>query len=1092
MRLLKPSWVSHDGHPIFSVDIHPDGSRFATGGQGADTGRIVIWNMAPVMNEDDEKDENVPKLLCQMDNHLACVNCVRWSGSGKYLASGGDDKTIMIWQTGRYGTGSTVFGSGGKMVNIEQWRCISTLRGHSGDILDLAWSPHDVWLSTCSVDNSIVIWNALKWQEIIAILKGHTGLVKGVSWDPVGKYIASQADDKSLRVWRTHDWQQEAVITEPFSECGGTTHILRLSWSPDGQYLVSAHAMNNSGPTAQIVERDGWKTNKDFVGHRKAITCVRFNPNILSKINKENEKVHHFCCCAIGSRDRSLSVWLTCLKRPLVVIHDLFSNSVLDISWSQTGNQLIVCSWDGTVAYIDFGEEEIGKPISSEEKSFLHQRLYGKSLAMTNHSTATTVIENPEMLKLQEEQKKEMIQKENMANKTNSVIKENGVAKPSEQLSVNRQAVQIKGPIDKQIETRMPDGRRRITPLFIPPAPDVGDIPVPFNSRAPPTFSSSSESKSRIVIEKRDESSGPIINPPQKLSTSQSSPSTSTTTATTTTTTTVVVTVTGSTMTTKTTNQSTLTTPVITMAEVKVYITHFELETQSNFDDNDKYLVATFLDLCFKTSFLGLVQMQREKQKVLLEALKISCDESTSIDDDSSPLHLPTNHRHLQIQVTPIPQEAASTVVQSTNDKFIETERQQKEQSVLKPTSIPVTPVHVPVKRKIETGHTGPGRPPTEKKKPGRPPLSQVQQVSPDRDKVAKAPPQSIIGNNLHLPILKIEKSSTVQVSCGKSDHIATLELENDIPAGNGTSVHRLTFLNNGAHVWQTLLTSRGAAISGSKYLACIVCEDSTLSVFTTMGRRLYSPIILSSSPSRLACNDYFVMVITSRASVSVWDMQHLKVMVKDELLLPIMQGGPTDITICSTCLTVGGAPMITLSTGKSYIFSSEMSSWMLVSDSTDIIQHCSNHQSCMPVQDTSNSTLFPLASLQRQIHRSTKIACTLFRGNPNMQKLGTLSHLDTQLTSSLSLHSPKEYHFWLLTLVRYLTQEGLESRLRDICDMLLGPVIQTAKSAQWDPYILGMNKRDLLREILPVVGSNLRLQRLFTEYKDQLDMITS
>ncbi|XP_022235959.1 protein HIRA-like [Limulus polyphemus] len=101
MKLLKPSWVTHDGHPIFSVDIHPDGTRFATGGQGADAGRIVIWNMAPVTTEDDEKNENIPKMLSQMDNHLACVNCVRWSGNGKYLASGGDDKVLMIWQQGR-------------------------------------------------------------------------------------------------------------------------------------------------------------------------------------------------------------------------------------------------------------------------------------------------------------------------------------------------------------------------------------------------------------------------------------------------------------------------------------------------------------------------------------------------------------------------------------------------------------------------------------------------------------------------------------------------------------------------------------------------------------------------------------------------------------------------------------------------------------------------------------------------------------------------------------------------------------------------------------------------------------------------------
>lgn len=109
---------------------------------------------------------------------------------------------------------------------------------------------------------------------IVTILKGHTGLVKGVTWDPVGKYMASQSDDRSVRIWKTADWACQTTITEPFEECGGTTHILRLSWSPDGLYLVSAHAMNGGGPTAQIIEREGFKCDKDFVGHRKAVTCV--------------------------------------------------------------------------------------------------------------------------------------------------------------------------------------------------------------------------------------------------------------------------------------------------------------------------------------------------------------------------------------------------------------------------------------------------------------------------------------------------------------------------------------------------------------------------------------------------------------------------------------------------------------------------------------------------------------------------------------------------------------------------------------------------------------------------------------------------
>ncbi|KAK5610195.1 hypothetical protein CRENBAI_009545 [Crenichthys baileyi] len=408
MKLLKPSWVSHNGKPIFSVDIHPDGTKFATGGQGEDSGKVMIWNMAPVLREEDEKNENIPKMLCQMDNHLACVNCVRWSNNGLCLASGGDDKLVMVWKRAALIGPSTVFGSSSKLANVEQWRCVTILRNHTGDVMDVAWSPHDVWLASCSVDNTIVIWNARKFPEMVTCLRGHTGLVKGLTWDPVGKYIASQADDHSLKVWRTVDWQMEANITKPFSECGGTTHILRLSWSPDGQYLVSAHAMNNSGPTAQIVERDGWKTNMDFVGHRKAVTVVKFNPKIFKKKQKNGSSPKPscpYCCCAVGSKDRSLSVWLTSLKRPLVVIHDLFDKSIMDISWTLTGLGMLVCSMDGTVAYLDFSLDELGDPLSEEEKNpppenYEEPRAFPK----TQRFLSTTISKNPECSVPQERQ----------------------------------------------------------------------------------------------------------------------------------------------------------------------------------------------------------------------------------------------------------------------------------------------------------------------------------------------------------------------------------------------------------------------------------------------------------------------------------------------------------------------------------------------------------------------------------------------------------------------------------------------------------------------------------------------------------------
>ena len=34
-----------------------------------DTGRISIWNMAPIIDAKDEEDDDVPKMLCLLDNH---------------------------------------------------------------------------------------------------------------------------------------------------------------------------------------------------------------------------------------------------------------------------------------------------------------------------------------------------------------------------------------------------------------------------------------------------------------------------------------------------------------------------------------------------------------------------------------------------------------------------------------------------------------------------------------------------------------------------------------------------------------------------------------------------------------------------------------------------------------------------------------------------------------------------------------------------------------------------------------------------------------------------------------------------------------
>ncbi|NXR22846.1 HIRA protein, partial [Cinclus mexicanus] len=1005
------------GKPIFSVDIHPDGTKFATGGQGQDSGKVVIWNMAPVLKEEDEKNENIPKMLCQMDNHLACVNCVRWSNNGVYLASGGDDKLIMVWKRAAYIGPSTVFGSSSKLTNVEQWRCVSILRSHSGDVMDVAWSPHDAWLASCSVDNTVVIWNAVKFPEILATLKGHSGLVKGLTWDPVGKYIASQADDRSLKVWRTMDWQLETSITKPFDECGGTTHVLRLSWSPDGHYLVSAHAMNNSGPTAQIIERDGWKTNMDFVGHRKAVTVVKFNPKIFKKKQKNGSSTKSscpYCCCAVGSKDRSLSVWLTCLKRPLVVIHELFDKSIMDISWTLNGLGILVCSMDGSVAFLDFSQDELGDPLSEEEKSNIHQSTYGKSLAiMTEAQLSTTIIENPEMLKYQ--------QRQQQGDQKNSSIREGSgnATAPKVASMVNGESLEDirKNLLKKQVETRTADGRRRITPLCIAQL-DTGDFSTAFFNSIP---ISGTLSGSMMSSQSNQQLMSLDSNAANSLNTSK--PSVEPTAASIKPTDDAAnkdgVNATSASATPSASSSSVLTTPS-------------KIEPMKAFD-------SRFTERSKATSGTAVVT---NTNQTVVDRLK-----DQNLIKDNKP----------------------KDILESSSDS-------EEKIPAVKPLSVP--------KRKLELeGET------VEKKKKGRPrkdsrlvPVTLTVQspatLASEKDAACISAPALA----LKLPTPIPQKSFTLQVS---SDPSMYLEVENEMTTVGGSKLSRLKCNREGKE-WETVLTSRILAAAGSCEIVTVACEKRTLSVFSACGRRLLPPIVLNTPISTLHCTGSCIMALTTAATLSVWDVHKQTAIVRDESLQTIFSG--SDATVSQILLTQHGIPVMSMSDGKAYCFNPSLSTWNLVSDKQDSLAQCADFRTSLPSQEAMLCS-GPLAVIQGRTSNSGRQAARLFSMPHLVQQETTLAYLENQIAAALILQSSHEYHHWLLIYARYLVNEGFEYRLRELCKDLLGPVHYSAGS-QWESTVMGLRKRELLKELLPVIGQNLRFQRLFTEYQEQLDIL--
>ena len=317
-----------------------------------------------------------------------------------------------------------------------------------GEILDLGWSLSDDYLASCSVDNSIIVWNGLRLPEKLHIIKQHSGMVKGVCWDPIGKYLASQSDDRSLRVWRTEDWSLETQLTEPFNNCSGTTHLLRLSWSPDGRNIVTAHALNNAFPVSHIVDRNNWQSDKSLVGHQKAIEVASFNPNLFSYDLKSSR---NHTVVALGSKDSSISIWSTAKTQPILLLEQIFTSSILDLSWSSDGYQLLACSWDSTIAHLTFSKTELGFVLESSFLLKLHMDTYGcTSLPSAPNSISTNIlIETPMLLSLKDATP--TLQLTNGDSQTNSA----------------RAPILSQKHTTEQIEIRTKEGKRRITPKFI-------------------------------------------------------------------------------------------------------------------------------------------------------------------------------------------------------------------------------------------------------------------------------------------------------------------------------------------------------------------------------------------------------------------------------------------------------------------------------------------------------------------------------------------------------------------------------------------------------------------------------------------------
>ncbi|KAK1371512.1 WD-repeat protein 5 [Heracleum sosnowskyi] len=319
--------------------------------------------------------------------HEGLIWTMKFSPDGQYLASGGEDGVVRIWRVATTCTSCKKLriesddqgrnrksGSGSKKLShtsvvipdtdfqMEELP-VQELRGHTSDILDVAWSNSNCLLSS-SKDKTVRLWK-VGHDKCLGVFD-HKNYVTCTQFNPVDEnYFISGSIDGKVRIWginekRVVDWADVRDV------------ITAICYHPNGKHF----AVGSLSGTCRFYDASGndllldaefqVQGKKRCSGNR--ITGIQFTEEDSQKvmITSEDSKIRIFDGLDIIHKYRGLSK----------------SRSQMSASFTSSGKHIISVGEDSHIYVWNYDDECVPSKHPRSVRSCEHFLCQGVSVAI--------------------------------------------------------------------------------------------------------------------------------------------------------------------------------------------------------------------------------------------------------------------------------------------------------------------------------------------------------------------------------------------------------------------------------------------------------------------------------------------------------------------------------------------------------------------------------------------------------------------------------------------------------------------------------------------------------------------------------------